>query len=198
MLEEYYVRPHAVERIRASLIGLEIELYVVWLAEQSYSPASVRCRVPVLFAFGEFAWAGGARSVDDLPAHVEAFVAERVPADRADRLGAVTARQCVKNVRGPIEQMLRLVDPGLTGSCRALLDVPFTDELPGFFDYLVCERGLRPASLQGYECYLRSFERYLGGVGGHKVGRPLASATRNTTSRSRAAPTRCSAMTRSA
>jgi hypothetical protein len=46
MLESYYVRPQAVGRIRASWIGSEIECYVVWLAEQSYSRASVRvvCR----------------------------------------------------------------------------------------------------------------------------------------------------------
>jgi site-specific recombinase XerD len=165
MLESYYVRPQAVDRIRASWIGSEIERYVGWLAEQSYSRASVRCRVPVLFAFGEFARAGGARSVGDLPAYVEAFVAERIPAHRAAELGAVAARQRVKNVRGPIEQMLCLVVPGFTGSRRRLLDVPFIDELPGFFEYLLCERGLRPTSLQGYECYLRSFERYLGRVG---------------------------------
>ena len=142
----------------------EIECYVVWLAEQSYSRASVRCRVPVLFAFGEFAWAGGARSVGDLPAHVEAFVAERVPAEPA-RLGAVAARERVKNVRGPIEQMLRLVVPGFTGRRRALLEVPFIDELPGFFEYLLCERGLRRTTLHGYGCYLRSFEGYLRRVG---------------------------------
>jgi site-specific recombinase XerD len=165
MLEKYYVRPQAVDRIRASWIGSEIERYVVWLAEQSYSRATVRCRVPVLFAFGEFACAGGAGSVGDLPAHVEAFVAERVPAHRAAQLSAVAARERVKNVRGPIEQMLRLVVPGFTGSRRPLLDVPFVDELPGFFEYLLCERGLRPTSLQGYGCYLRSFERYLGRVG---------------------------------
>jgi integrase/recombinase XerD len=165
MLESYYVRPQAVDRIRASWIGAEIGRYVGWLVEQSYSGASVRCRVPVLFGFGEFARAGGARSVGDLPAHVEAFVAERIPARRAAELGAVAARQRVKNVRGPIEQMLRLVVPGFTGSRRRLLDVPFIDELPGFFEYLLCERGLRRTSLQGYACYLRSFERYLGRVG---------------------------------
>jgi site-specific recombinase XerD len=165
MLESYYVRPQAVDRIRASWIGAEIECYVVWLAEQSYSRASVRCRVPVLVAFGEFARAGGARSVGDLPAHVEAFVAKRVPEHRAAQLGAVAARERVKNVRGPIEQMLRLVVPGFTGSRRPLLEVPFIDELPGFFEYLLCERGLRPTTLQGYGCYLRSFEGYLRRVG---------------------------------
>jgi site-specific recombinase XerD len=164
-MEKYYVRPQSVDRIRASWIGTEIECYVVWLAEQSYSPTSVRCRVPVLFAFGEFAWAAGARSVGELPAHVEAFVAKRVPAHSAAELSAVATRERVKNVRGPIEQMLRLVVPGFTGTRRRLLEVPFIDELPGFFDYLLCERGLRPTSLRGYECYLRSFERYLGRVG---------------------------------
>ena len=165
MLESYYVRPQAVGRIRASWIGSEIERYVIWLAEQRYSCASVRCRVPVLFAFGEFACAAGARSVSDLPAHVEAFVAERIPADRAAQLGAVTARQCVKNIRVPIEQMLGLVVPGFAGSRRVLLGVPFSDELPGFFEHLLCERGLRPTTLHGYGCYLRSFEQYLGQVG---------------------------------
>jgi integrase/recombinase XerD len=170
MLEEYYVRPQAVDRIRASWIASEIERYVVWLAEQGYSPGTVRCRVPLLFAFGEFACAGGAGSVGDLPDHVEAFVAERVPADRAAQLTAVATRERVKNVRVPIEQMLRLVVPGFTGTRRVLLDVPFIDELPGFFEYLRCERGLRPTSLQGYGCYLRSFERYLGRVGVPRLG----------------------------
>ena len=129
MLESYYVRPHAVDRIRASWIGQEIERYVGWLVEQSYSRASVRCRVPVLFAFGEFARAGGARSVGELAAYVEAFVAERIPRIAPLSSVLVAARQRVKNVRGPIEQMLRLVVPGFTGSRRRLLDVPFIDEL---------------------------------------------------------------------
>jgi integrase/recombinase XerD len=163
MLESYYVRPRAVGRIRASWIGSEIECYVVWLAKQRYSRASVRRRVPVLVAFGEFARAGGASSIGDLPAHVEAFVAERVP--ELAQLNAVAGRERVKNVRGPIEQMLRLVVPGFTGSRRPLLEVPFIDELPGFFEYLLCERGLRRTTLQGYGCYLRSFERYLRRVG---------------------------------
>ena len=32
MLESYYVRPQAVDRIRASWIGSEIQRYVGWLA----------------------------------------------------------------------------------------------------------------------------------------------------------------------
>ena len=37
--------------------------------------------------------------------------------------------------------------------------------MPGFFDYLVAERGLRPASLRNYQHHLRHFECYLARVG---------------------------------
>jgi integrase/recombinase XerD len=76
MLERYFVMPRTVDRIRGSWIGSEIEQYVDWLAEREYAPRSVLHRVPVLVAFGEFAWAGGARTVAELPGHVEGFVAE--------------------------------------------------------------------------------------------------------------------------
>jgi integrase/recombinase XerD len=75
MLERYFVKPQTVDRIRASWIGSEVEQYVAWLDEREYAPRSVLPRVPVLVAFGEFAWAGGARTVAELPGHVEGFVA---------------------------------------------------------------------------------------------------------------------------
>ena len=78
MLEDYFVKPQTVDRIRASWIGPEIEHYVDWLSGHGYRARNVPRRVPVLVAFGEFARAGGAETVQDLPGHVEAFVAERV------------------------------------------------------------------------------------------------------------------------
>ena len=68
MLERYFVRPQTVDRIRAGWIGSEIERYVVWLAEHGYSSRCVLRRVPLLIKFGEFAWVGGARTVEELPA----------------------------------------------------------------------------------------------------------------------------------
>src|SRR5437764_606017 len=62
MLEEYFVKPGTVDRIRASWIGSEIERYVAWLAGQGYGARSVLRRVPLLVAFGEFARLQGARS----------------------------------------------------------------------------------------------------------------------------------------
>jgi integrase/recombinase XerD len=51
MLERYFVRPQTVDRIRAGWIGLEIERYVVWLADHGYSSRCVLRRVPLLIKF---------------------------------------------------------------------------------------------------------------------------------------------------
>jgi site-specific recombinase XerD len=166
MLESYFVKPQTVDRIRASWIGPEVERYVVWLAEQGYEPRSVFRRVLVL-AFGEFAQARGAVVVEDLPAYVEEFVAGRVAGYRcARRCGEIeTRRQVAKEVRGPLEQMLALVVPGFVGSGRSRRPVPFADALPGFFEYLVGERGLRPASVGSYQHHLARFDAYLERIG---------------------------------
>jgi len=70
-----------------------------------------------------------------------------------------------KEVRGPVEQMLKLVVPGFTGSGRPHHPLPFAAALPGFFDFLVSERGLRHASVRHYQFHLDRFEAYLGRVG---------------------------------
>ena len=46
MLEEYFVKPATIDRIRGSWIAAEIETYVAWLVEQGYSTKSVWRRVP--------------------------------------------------------------------------------------------------------------------------------------------------------
>jgi site-specific recombinase XerD len=162
MLERYFVRPQTVDRIRAGWIGSEIEQYVVWLAEQGYSSRSVLHRVPLLIGFGEFARARGARSVEELPAHVEAFVSEWMVGRPVTREGG---RRVGREVRGPVEQMLVVVVPGFVGSGRSRRPDPFVDALPDFFDYLTSERGLRPASLRNYGHHLARFESYLQRIG---------------------------------
>ncbi|MCA1696827.1 MAG: site-specific integrase [Actinobacteria bacterium] len=162
MLEMYFVRPQTVDRIRGSWIGPEIERYVVWLAGHGYASRSVLRRVPLLIEFGEFGRARGARVIGDLPVHVDAFVVERQHrVRRRDALGA----QVAKEIRGPVEQMLVVVLPGFVGSGRSRRPEPFADALPGFFEYLDRERGLRPASIGGYQHHLVRFESYLAGIG---------------------------------
>ena len=162
MLEEYFVKPATVDRIRGSWIAAEIESYLGWLVDRGYSIKSIWRRVPIAFAFGEFARARGASAVGELPAHVEAFVADRVARHDA-RTGST--RPMAKEVGGPVEQLLSVALAGFEPSGRPKHAQPFADVVPGFFGYLVEERGLRPASVLGYRHHLDRFEAYLRRIG---------------------------------
>ncbi|MGH2400651.1 MAG: site-specific integrase, partial [bacterium] len=105
MLNRYFVRPETVDRVQTSWIGGAIEQYVEWLTEHRYAPRNVFHRVPILRRFGDFARARGATAWAELPDHVEAFVEAWVGGHRG-RLG--------REVRNPIQQMLRLVAPGVS------------------------------------------------------------------------------------
>ena len=163
MLERYFVKPQTVDRIRTSWIGPQIEQYVTWLADQGYGARCVWRRVPQLASFGEFARLNGARSLADLPGHVDAFVDKRAreSGQGRRRVGSTFA----KDIRGPVEQLLELVVPGFQAAGRPHHHVPFAGELPGFFGYLTSERGLRPASVAGYQHHLDRFEAWLARVG---------------------------------
>lgn len=162
MLEQYFIKPATVERFRASWIGPDIECYVGWLADHGYGPKSILRRVPILFAFGEFAHERGAAVLSELPEHIDGFVADRVARSRS---WTGSTRPMAKEVRGPVEQMLSIVLPGFEPSGRPHHRQPFVDELPRFFGHLVEERGLRPASVTQYRHHLDRFEDYLGRIG---------------------------------
>lgn len=162
MLEKYFVKPTTLDRLRGSWLAYQIEDYAVWLVGHGYSARCVWSRIPIVYAFGEFARERGAGAVGDLPTHVEAFVAQRV-ARRDSQTGST--RPMAKEVRGPVEQMLSVVVPGYVPRGRRPHAVPFAGVVPGFFDYLVEERGLRPGSVVGYRHHLDRFEAYL-----HRIG----------------------------
>ena len=110
MLDRYFIRPTTVDRIRSSWIGDAIEQYVSWLAAQNYAARSVFIRVPLLIQFGESAQRAGAKTLAELPAHVEPFVNTWL--GRYGRQYSEAQRQAaVRGVRGPIQQMLRLTVP---------------------------------------------------------------------------------------
>jgi hypothetical protein len=96
MLEEYFIKPATIDRLRGSWIAAEIEAYVAWLAGRGYSTKSIWRRVPIVFAFGQFARARGARDIAQLPAHVEVFVDDRVALHRRRTR---SARPMAKEVR---------------------------------------------------------------------------------------------------
>lgn len=55
--------------------------------------------------------------------------------------------------------------PGFTGTGRPRRELPFGRAVPGFFDYLAAERGLRPESIVSYRHHLASFEAYQDMIG---------------------------------
>jgi site-specific recombinase XerD len=162
MLEDYFVRPQTIERIRLSWVGSAIEQYLARLEEQGYATQRLGQRVPILVRFGEFAQARGAQSYAELPTYLDSFVdfwvkrrsyRQRVTPPRRLPADAVTRR---------IEAMLRVVVPGFVGHTRRRIsNEPFVDRAPGFFTYLREERGLREGTLGWYGNHLRQFDAYL-------------------------------------
>jgi integrase/recombinase XerD len=165
VLNRYFIRPTTVDRIRASWIGDAIERYVVWLSDQNYASRNIFVRVPILLRFGEFAQRGGARSWEELPAHVESFVETWLK--RQGREYSELQRQAAaRGIRNPIQQLLRVNLPHQQS--KSGLPDPFAVAVPGFFDFLRQERGLREATIIQYRHYLQRLQDYL-----HRIGRPL-------------------------
>jgi len=179
MLENYYLKPETIDRVRACWLGEAIERYVTWLSIQGYAARSICRRIPMLMHFAEFAAAHGAKTQEELTDHVDGFVNAWVR-DHGQRCKDKEARRQVASaVRNPVDQMLRLVLPGYLGHRRAPATPPFATSAPGFFDYLREERGLRAASIDLYTHNLRRLERYLQRIeltDLHELSLPILSA----------------------
>jgi integrase/recombinase XerD len=170
MLERYFVFPRTVDRIRNSWIGEPIERYVDHLAEQGYTAGTMHYRVPLLVKYGEFALSQGAKALADLPAYAEDFIADWIRTRTSTGRCGQPRAEFTKEIRGPVEQFLRLVVPGFIGHVRGpTARVPFVDSAPGFFGYLSEERGLRPSTLWHYGHHLRGFEDFLNRIDLHNL-----------------------------
>jgi len=165
VLDRYFIRPTTVDRIRSSWIGDAIDRYVNWLAENNYAPRSVFIRVPLLIRFGESAQRAGAKTLAELPAHIEAFIQTWLGL-YGTQYSKVQRQAAVRGLRGPIQQMLRLTAPQVDSN--AGVADPFAGLVPGFFDFLRRARGLREATLLQYRHYLRLLDDYL-----RRLDRPL-------------------------
>ena len=165
MLEQYVLKPETVDQIRSSWLAEPIERYVTSLSSQGYPPSYIRPRVPILRQFAQFAWSRGARTFEELPEHVEPFVAHRTAGREAGR-SADRARRRRQRARGPVEQLVAFVVASFVRRSRARITRdPFLTETPGFFTSLREERGLREASIRNYGHYLRIFEAFLIRIG---------------------------------
>lgn len=166
MLERYFLRPATIDQIRVSWIADAIERYVVSLTERGYAARNFHARIPILRHFGEFARDHGATTLGQLPAHVAPFVETWLRDRERIRAQPEGRRRFANEVRGPIEQMLRLVVPSFTGSGRPRrTQEPFATQAPAFFAYLRHERGLRDETVLHYRHHLIRFEAYLDRIG---------------------------------
>jgi len=160
MLESYFVRPQTVDRIRALWLGPAIEQYVAWLTERRNARSHILTCVATLERFNAFAQGRGARTWDDLPGCVDAFVERQLRERGAWCRTAKDRRTILSQARSPVEQLLRLLVPGFDGH-RTVGAMPFAVIVPGFFDHLEHERGLRHYTRQLYAHHLRVFEAHL-------------------------------------
>ncbi len=159
MLEQMF--PRKVRRIRRCWLAADIERYLAWLRERGFSEQVIRSRVPPLVRFGRFTRERGVRSSEQLPDHVDAFVAQE------GRRCAVRTREARKDrrwgARRAVEGMLRLIVPGFRGGRWPVRPWPFGEAAPGFLGYLQDERGLRAPTIRGYGHYLRLLEAFMAG-----------------------------------
>jgi integrase/recombinase XerD len=171
MLEKYFVRPETADRIRRSWIADPVERYVTWLSAQRYSMSTVKRRVPVAIAFGDFSKQRGAAELRQLPDYVESFAQAYAVSHGRKRKPAARAK-IVYFARNVARQMLRQVIPGYIGRGRQHRpENPFERQVPLFFPFLREEKGLRPASIRQYQFHLRQFAAYIERIGVHDVAR---------------------------
>jgi integrase/recombinase XerD len=76
MLEDYYVKPSTIDRVRASWLAPQIESYLGWLEAHGYSRLVVYRRLPLLFHFAEFAQKKGCGDVCSCKVYIKEFVSQ--------------------------------------------------------------------------------------------------------------------------
>ena len=169
MLENYFLRPATVDRVRASWLAPQIERYVEWMHAHGYRDGTVLRQVPVLCQFGDFAAQNGAGDLASTVVHVEAFCLRRVTQFSPTKSPEIQQSR-LKFFRGPIQQMLRLALEGHVKKVRRPKPFPFQTEASGFLSYLQEERGLRPRTISLYARHLGWFDKYLKQVGVRSIG----------------------------
>jgi hypothetical protein len=112
MLERCFVRPETLGQIHSSWMGQAIEQYAAWLRVRGYRQGTLATRVSLLGRFGKFAQTHGAQRYEDLPAHVEPFLAFWLQCRHPRRASAPLRPPVTRHVRVAIEQMLHVAVPG--------------------------------------------------------------------------------------
>lgn len=164
MLEHHFRSFKTIDRIRAQWLGPQIERYTEWLDEQHTSHVTIREHVSALGHFNDFVVGRGVTRLQELPDHVDAFV-EQWKAEHGNWCKSSQDHAAVvAHSRVPVERMLCLVLPDYKRPGKKQ-PMPFSVSAPGFFPFLVNEKGLRPTTLHNYTYTLRPLEAYLARVG---------------------------------
>jgi len=165
MLEQYYVKPSTIDRIRANWLAPQIENYVQWMHNSGYAARNVYRRVPILCQFADFAREHGATDLAAASLHVEPFASHWLAKHGAGCRTTEARDRVLEDARNPVRQMLRLVLEGRVKAERPCKPFAFPTEAPKFLGYLREERGLREASIYHYNHYLNRFGAYLKQIG---------------------------------
>lgn len=74
MLEDYYVEPSTIDRVRSSWLAPQIENYLEWLEAHGYSRLIVYRRLPLPYHFAEFARKKDCGDVVSCKAHIRSTI----------------------------------------------------------------------------------------------------------------------------
>ncbi len=165
MLEDYYVKPSTIDRIRASWLAPQIESYLEWLETHGYSRLVVYRRVPLLFHFAEFAQKMGCRDITSCRAYIKEFVSQWLEQHGADAKTAVAVRKHSIDAECGVRQMLNLACKEPVTRNRHRRSYPFESAVPGFAEYLRRERDFKEITIRNHRRHLSEFAEYLTRVG---------------------------------
>src|SRR3984893_2588019 len=170
MLEHYFVKPSTIDKIRGSWLGSQIESYVEWMEVHGYARPTVLRRVPLLFHFAEFAQKCGCTEIASTTAFVKEFVSLWLSQHEAEAKTAESLRKHRIFNESTVLQMLRLACEGHAMRNRHRRPFPLESAVPGFAEYLRCERGFKEITVYTYRRHLNEFAEYLGQAGVTSLG----------------------------
>ena len=165
MLEDYYVKPSTIDRVRSSWLAPQIESYLEWLQANRYSRLVVYRRLPLLFHFAEFAQEKGCRDIASCKAYIKEFVSQWLEQHGAKAKTAVAVRKHAIDAECGVRQMLQLVCKEPVTRNRQRRPFPLESAVPGFADYLHTERGFAESTIRNYRRHLSEFAQYFSRIG---------------------------------
>src|SRR5260370_35314627 len=110
MLEQYFLRPTTVDRIRSNWLAPQIEQYVEWMHAQKYAGHNITRRIALVCHFADFARTNGATDIASANSLVEKFGDHWIAGSRCWNLE--TRPKLRRDICSVIRQMLRLILEG--------------------------------------------------------------------------------------